>query len=200
MVFADLTAADQNRRGKCFGDIDDMSEVWNSMTSIASKLLGGLSDDERWSLSERMSAILVQVKNSPDSYAADDANVTPERSVIRNVCGTWLDPKWAKAFIAVKHVLLSNTAKLEVMRTPSLLQHGLVLKGFDETEQPCMTNGLAAAMSQVVDTVVNPCITAGDGLDNRFVAATMIDFKHKISNVDPFMASELPIERGSDQE
>ena len=190
VMFADLKAGAKRKRDMLFGDIEKMGDIWNPMTSIASKLLGDLSEEERWSMTERMSAILVQVKNSPDSDSVDDANTTPERSVIRDVCGTWSDPKWRKAYVAVKHVLLSNTAKLEAMRTPSVLQHGLVLKGFNEAEQPCMENGVAGAMLQVVDTFVNHCITAGDNIDNRFISATMIDLKHKLSNRDPFMAWE----------
>ena len=55
-----------------------------------------------------------------------------------------------------------------------------------------MENGVAEAMLQVVDAFVNHCIqvTAGDNIDNRFISATMIDLKHKLSNRDPFMALE----------
>jgi hypothetical protein len=192
LVFAELSARVTQQQGAHFGDIENMKYIWNSMTSMASKLLDNLSDEERFSLVERMSALLVQVKNSADNSAEDDANVTPERSAIRDVCGTWRDPKWSKGFVALKHVLLSNTAKLEVMNTTSTLQYGLVLKGFDEDKQPCTTGGVAEAMLQVVDTFVNHCITDDNSLDSRFVAAAIIDFKHKIGDdEDPCMAASL---------
>ena len=73
-------------------------------------------------------------------------------------------------------------------------QYGLVLEGFDDSKQKCLASdgdvpydtirssvSIADALMQVVNTVGNPCITAGDTIGDRFVAACAIDMKYMLA-------------------
>jgi hypothetical protein len=128
----------------------------------------------------RTSCFCIQVKNSNQHSSAVDDAVNPESARICDVGGSWDEPvHWSKPFLAMVHLLQSDSGILSIPRT-SKYQYGLVLKGFDESKQPCLRNNIGASMLDIVDAIVNPCCTAGATLGERVAAAISVPMEHKL--------------------
>jgi len=180
-VFEDLpNLKDQNFED--LGNVQDMRRKWRSMTSIAVQLFGG-EEGQAYiqALLARMTCICIQVKNAESSDSDVDPDVNPSFGRFRGLNGTWENPKCVNPFIAIKHVLQSPKAAIKPMKDSSPLQHGFVLRGYDEVMQPCLGEGVAEPMWQIVTTRANPCIAAGENLGDRFAAAAIVNFQYNLS-------------------
>jgi len=173
---------DTEQRDDTFGSLAEM-RAWKEKDSIASKLLEGFPPDFVAELLQKMSCICLQVKNSSQNRSADDEGIDPKRACFRDLDGTWKHRVWSKPFIAVKHVLQPTEASIQPMKRSrrSPHQYGIVLSGFDASRQPCLDGDIVAAIRQVVETVSDPCATAGDSANSRLVAASIVGGKYKLA-------------------
>jgi len=171
-----------------FQDSNESVSIGMGMQLITDKLFGGGHGDYVKSLKAHMSSISVQVKSRNEDIPSANKYIHPNYARVVDVDGSWESPGWSKPFLAIKHVLLHPTPAVCAFPPPKKedaadealsLQHGLVLRGLDESIQPCLVDGVDEAMQVVLQTKYNPCATGSECRRERTVSGLMIRKKNK---------------------